>query len=229
METLLLRDICPAKEIICNVCKHKGHFKRLCKSKRRRPVVNNVKKTVYNQNGSYSPEDPRAITDENFCGVTNTWTEEWTSDNDDYFVLKIRTIYDTNGLETKKLVNIGLGEDAIVNMNIPVDSASPVSFLKQNVLHELKLRNTKLKIHPVDKTICELYCGSTNGTINIIGKVVVRIKSNGWISEETPFPITTGHERSILGNDNLPRIGIELAQRRPLLPVKNVKLWNRAS
>ena len=28
----------------------------------------------------------------------------------------------------------------IVSMNIAVDSASPVSFLKQNVLHELKLR-----------------------------------------------------------------------------------------
>ena len=83
--------------------------------------------------------------------MINGWTEEGISDNDDYSVLNIRTIYDTNGLETKKLVNIGLGDDAIVNLNIPVDSASPVSFLKQNVLHELKLRNPQLKIHPVEK------------------------------------------------------------------------------
>ena len=109
-------------------------------------------------------------------------------------------------METKKLVNIGQGDDAIVNPNIPVDSARPVSFLKQNVLHELKLRNPHLKIHPVDKKTRELYCGFTNETFNIIGKIVVRIQSNGWIAEETPFFITTGDERNTLGNDSLPRI-----------------------
>ena len=88
----------------------------------------------------------------------------------------------------------------------------------------MKLRNPQLKIHPVDKKTRELYCGFTNDTINIIGKVVVRIQSNEWIAVETPFFITSGHERNILGNDNLPRIGIEIAQRQPLLPVNNVTL-----
>ena len=37
----------------------------------------------------------------------------------------------------------------------------------------------------------------------------------------TPFFITYGHESNILGNDNLPRIGIEIAQRRPLQPVND--------
>ena len=69
-------------------------------------------------------------------------TEEGTSDNDYYSVLIIRAIYDTNGLETKKLVNIGSGEDAIVNLNIPVDWASPVNFLKQNLF-----TNWKWEIH----------------------------------------------------------------------------------
>ena len=156
--------------------------------------------------------------EENICAVINAWTEEGISDNDDYSVLNIRTIYDTNGLETKKLVNIGLGDDAIVNLNIPVDWASPVSFLKQNVLHKLKLRNPQLKIQPVEKKTRELYCGFTNDTVNIIGKVVVRLQS----ADETPFFITSAHERNILGNDNLPRIGIEIAQRQPLLPV-NIK------
>ena len=73
--------------------------------------------------------------------MINAWTEEGTSDNGDYSVLNIRTIYDTNDVETKKLFNIGRGDDAIVNLNIPVDSASPVSFLKQNNLYELKLKN----------------------------------------------------------------------------------------
>ena len=64
-------------------------------------------------------------------------------------------------------------------MNITVDSASPVSFLKQNVIHDLTLRDTKLKIQPVDKKIRALLCGFTNDTINIIGKIVVRIQSKG--------------------------------------------------
>ena len=39
-------------------------------------------------------------------------------------------------------------------------------------------------------------------------------QSNGWISEETPFFITGGHERNILGNDNLAKLGIKLTQRK---------------
>ena len=152
-------NVSPAKEIVCIICKYTGHFGRLCKSKGRKPAVNTVDETVNSHNCSYSPEDLQARSKESFCGVINAWTEEGISDNDDYSVLNIRTIYDTNGWETKKLVNIGLGDDAIVNLNIPVDSASPVRFLKQNVLHELKLRNPQLKIHPVEKKTWELYCG----------------------------------------------------------------------
>ena len=69
----------------------------------------------------------------------------------------------------------------IVNLNIPVDSARPVSFLKQKILHHLKLRSPHMKIHPVDKKTRELYCVFTTDTVNIIGKVVVRIQSNGWM------------------------------------------------
>ena len=107
----------------------------------------------------------------------------------------------------------------IVNMNIAVDSASPVSFLKQNVLHEIKLRYPNLKIHPVEKRIKDLYCGFTNDTINILGKIIIRTQSNGWISEDTPFFITGGHERNILGNDNLPKLGIEITQRKCPQPI----------
>ena len=180
-------NVCPAKKTICNICKFKGHFRKLCKSKGRRPTLNNVEEVVNSQNCPYSPEDPRAKIEQNFCGAINAWTEEGISDNDDYSVLNIRTIYYTNGLKTKKLVNIGLGDDAIVKLNIPINSASPVSFLKQKVLHELKLRNPQLKIHPVDKKTRELYCGFTNDTINIIGKIVVRIQSNRWNAKKTPF------------------------------------------
>ena len=126
---------------ICNIFKHKGHFGRLCKSKGRKTAVNTVEEVVKSQNCPYSPEDPQARIQENiFFGVINAWTEERISDSGDYSVLNIRTIYDTNGMETKVLVNIGLGDDAVVNLIIPVDSASPVSFLK----HELKFRYPQL-------------------------------------------------------------------------------------
>ena len=141
-------NACPVKQKIYFICKYKRHFGRLCRSKGRRPSVKIVKETVNNQNCSYYPEVPQATTYENFCGVIEAWTEEGTGDSDDYSVLNIRRIYDTNCLYTKKLVNIGLGEDAIVNLNIPVVSASPVSFLKQKVLHELEVRIPQLKIHP---------------------------------------------------------------------------------
>ena len=146
--------------------------------------------------------------------MINAWNEYGQSDDNDFSVLSVRTIYDKNGLETKKQLNIGLGWEMIANMNIPVDSASLVSFLKQNVLHEIKLRYPNLKIYPVEKRIKDLYCGFTDDTINILGKIIVRTQSNGWINEKTPVFITGGHERNILGNDNLPKLGIEMTKKK---------------
>ena len=62
-------NVCPAKEKICNICKHKGHLGKLRKSKGRRPVVNNVEENVNSPNCSYSPEESQVNTYENFCGV----------------------------------------------------------------------------------------------------------------------------------------------------------------
>ena len=78
-------------------------------------------------------------------------------ENDDYSVLNVTTIFDNDGKELKKLLNIGLGKENQVILNIQVDSASPVSFLKKNVLHELKLRDPYLKIYPVDKSTSILW------------------------------------------------------------------------
>ena len=60
-------NVCPAKEIVCNIYKYKGHFGRLCNSKGRKPAVNIVDESVNSQNCSYSPEDLRARSEENFC------------------------------------------------------------------------------------------------------------------------------------------------------------------
>ena len=111
-------------------------------------------------------------------------------------------------------MNIGLGKENQVILKIQVDSASPVSFLKKNVLHELKLRDHYLKIYPVDKaTTKDLYCGFTDNVKNISGKVKLPIFSNSWSDNDCHFFLTEGHERNILGNDNLPKVGIEVSQK----------------
>ena len=174
---------------------------------------------VNTENFTYVPPENSWEENQESWDVINAWNEYGQSDDDDFSVLSVRTIYDKNGLETKKLLNIGIRWDLIVNMNIPVDSASPVSFLKQNVLQEIKLRYPNLKVYAVGKRIKDLYCGFTDDTINILGKIIVWTQSNGWISEETPFSITGGHERNILGNDHLPKLGIEVTQRKCPQPI----------
>ena len=44
-------------------------------------------------------------------------------------------------------------------------------------------------------------------------------QSNRWISKETPFFLTGGHERNIAGNDNLPKLGIEVKQMKCPQPI----------
>ena len=194
--------VCPAKDTTCTTCKYRGHFTRLCKSRRKN--VNIVEQLDVNIDRA----------NRECCGVINAWSESGQSDNDDYSVLNVTTIYDDQGKELNKLLNIGLGNENQVILNIQVDSASPVSFLKQNVLHELKLRDLYVKIYPVDKVTKELHCGFTNNALNITGKVIVPIFSNGWSHKECHFFLTQDHERNILGNDNLPKVGIEVSQKQ---------------
>ena len=65
----------------------------------------------------------------------------------------------------------------------------------------------------MDQATKELYCGFTDNAINITGKVILPIFSNGWFHRECNFFLTKGHERNILGNDSLPKVGIEVSQK----------------
>ena len=52
-------------------------------------------------------------------------------------------------------------------------------------------------------------------TINIIGRVRVRIRSKGWDASDQKVFITEGAERNLLGNDILPNLGILVLQKQP--------------
>ena len=63
--------------------------------------------------------------------MINSWSKSGQFENDDYSVLNVTTIFDEEGKELKKLLSIGLRKENQVILNIQVDSASPVSFLKK--------------------------------------------------------------------------------------------------
>ena len=88
------------------------------------------------------------------------------------------------------------------------NSASLVSFIKQNILHEMQLRYPNLKIY-LKKRIKELYCGFTDDTKNFLREIILRTQSNRSIWRENLFFfITGGHERNSLSNNNRPKLGI---------------------
>ena len=74
-------------------------------------------------------------------------------------------------------MNIVKGKESFVQLNIQVDSARPISFLKRNVLHELKLRDPYLKNNAVDQATKDLYFGFTDDPIKTVGQIIVAIIS----------------------------------------------------
>ena len=80
---------------------------------------------------------------------------------------------------TQEIIHHWVRKKNHVIHKIQFDSASPASFLKQNVRHELKLRDSYLKIYPLDQSTKNLYCGFADNAINITGKLILPIFSNG--------------------------------------------------
>ena len=89
--------------------------------------------------------------------------------------------------------------------------ASDVSLLKSNKLHELKLRDRYLKIYLVDQPTKDLYRGFTDNAINVAGQIIIPIFSNGWSHIECHFFFAEAHAINILGNDNLPKVELEVS------------------
>ena len=109
----------PAKDTTFTSFKYRGHFTRLCKTRRKN--VNIVdSQIVHKTDCNYPSEQPIVNNDpvnRECCGVISAWSESGQSDNDDYSVLN------NQGKELKKLLHIGLGKENQVILNIQVDSA----------------------------------------------------------------------------------------------------------
>ena len=58
----------------------------------------------------------------------------------------VRTVFNHEGLELKKTLKISLGNFNPYCTEIHIDSASPVSFMKKDLLHELKIRDRFFKV-----------------------------------------------------------------------------------
>ena len=72
---------------------------------------------------------------------------------------------------------------------IQIDSASPVSFMKKDLIRKLKIRDRFLKPEPVDELTKKAYQGF-GSTIIIIARVRVRIRSKGWDASDQKLFIT---------------------------------------
>ena len=98
--------VCPAKDTTCISCKYRVPFTRLCKSRYKN--VNKVDSPlIINTDCNYPSEQPDVNNDRanrDYCGVINAWSESGQSDNDDYSVINVPTIYDNQGKEFEKLL-----------------------------------------------------------------------------------------------------------------------------
>ena len=145
---------CPARDRNCNTCGRKGHFVKHCRSTARSQT------NVLKQNLTPpEKENYRANPQEN---------SEFEVNLDDFLVLAVdtnnqinavedkiergaRTVFNHEGLELKKTLMASLGNFNPYSTEIQIDSASPVSFMKKDLLHELKIRDRFLNIEAVDE------------------------------------------------------------------------------
>ena len=209
---------CPARDRNCNTCGHKGHFAKHCRSSARTQA-----KIVEQNQIPHEKENTRVKRQENpefevnlddFFLVLAVDTDIQLNEVEDKIERGVRTVFNHEGLELKKTLMVSLGNFNPYCTEIQIDSVSPVSFMKKDLLHELKIRDRFLKLEPVDELAKKAYQGF-GSTIKIIGRVRVKIRSKGWDARNQNFLITEGAEKNLLGNDILPNLGIVVLQKQP--------------
>ena len=201
----------------CNTCGRKGHFAKHCRSSAR-TQTNIVEQNQLPQENEKTRANPQEnpefeVNLEDFL-VLAVDTDTQLNAVEDKIERGVRTVFNHEVLELKQTWNVSLGNFNTYCTEIQIDSASPVSFMKKDLLHELKIRDRFLKIESVDEITKKAYQGF-GSTINIIGRVRVRIRSKGWDASDQKLLITEGAEKNLLGNDILPNLGIVVLQKQP--------------
>ena len=210
---------CPARDRNCNTCGRKGHFAKHCRSSARTQtnIVEQNQLPQENENTRANPqENPEFEVNLDDFLVLAVDTDSQINAVEDKIERVVRTVFNHEGLELKKTLKVSYCTE------IQIDSASPVSFMKKDLLHELKIRDRFLKLVPVDEITKKAYQGF-GSTINIFGRVRVRIRSKGWEACNQKLFINKGAERNLLGNDILPNLGIVVFQKQP--PPNGPKSW----
>ena len=208
---------CQARDRNCNTCGRKGHFAKHCRSsaKTQTNIVDQNRVPQENENVRANPqENPEFEVNLDDFLVLVIDTDNQINAVEDKIERGVRTVFNHEGLELKKTLKVALGKFNPYYTEIQIDSASPVSFMKKDLLHELKIRDRFVKLEPVDEITKKAYQGF-GSTINIIGKVRVKIQSKGWEANDQKLFITEGAERNLLGNDILPNLGIVVFQKQP--------------
>ena len=216
---------CPARDRNCNTRGRKGHFAKHCRSSARTQtnIVEQNRVPQENENTRANPqENPEFEVNLDDFLVLAVDTDSQINAVEDKIERGVRTVFNHEGLELKKTLKVSLGNFNPYYTEIQIDSASPVSFMKKDLLHELKIRDRFLKLESVDEITKKAYQGF-GSTINIIGRVRVRIRSKGWEANDQKLFITEGAERNLLGNDILPNLGIVVFQKQP--PPNGPKSW----
>ena len=207
----------PARDRNCNTCGRKGHFAKHCRSSAR-TQTNIVEQNQLAQENENTPANPQEnskfeVNLDDFL-VLAVDTDSQINAVEDKIERGVRTAFNHEGLELKKTLKVSLGNFNPYCTEIQIDSASPVSFMKKDLLHELKIRDRLLKLKPVDEITKKAYQGF-GSTINIIGRVRMRIRSKGWEACDQKLFINEGAERNLLRSDILPNLGIVVFQKQP--------------
>ena len=216
---------CSARDRQSNTCGLKGLFAKHCRSTARTQtniVEQNqtpAEKENYRANPQNNPEFEVNLDDFVVLAVD---TNNQANAVEDTIEGGVRTVFNHESLELKKTSMVSLGDFNPYSTEIQIDSASSVSFMNKDLLHELKIRDRFLKIQAVDEFTKKAYQGF-GSTINIIGKVNVSIRSKGWDAKEQKLFITERAERNLLANDLLPNLGIEVLQKQPLSNGPNLR------
>ena len=216
---------CPARDRNCNTCGRKGHSAKHCRSSARTQTNIVEQNRVPQKNENIRP-NPQEISEfevnlDDFL-VLAVDMDSQINAVEDKIERGVRTVFNHEGLELKKTLKVSLGNFNPYCTEVQIDSASPVSFMKKDLLNELKIRDRFLKLDPVDEITKKAYQGF-GSTINIIGRVRVRIRSKGWEASDQKLFTTEGAERNLLGNDILPNLGIVVFQKQP--PPNGPKSW----